>query len=413
MKAIIRVDNLGKCYRIGAKREPYGTFRETLARAATYPLRRLRRQVQPSTESLWALKGISFTVAPGEVVGVIGRNGAGKSTLLKVLARITEPTTGRVELRGRVASLLEVGTGFHPELSGRENVYLNGAILGMTRREIQRKFDAIVAFAEVEPFLETPVKHYSTGMYVRLAFAVAAHLDPEILVVDEVLAVGDTTYQQRCISRMAEIARGGKTILFVSHNMDLIPKLCQTAIWLDKGVKKTEGASQDVIDRYIHEYTSAAGEEELQPAERQGDGRARFVRLQVLDSSGHSRNYHVSGEDLTLRMEIEAGERIKDVALAVILKSLAGARLVTGWTREVNYPVDLTPGRQAFQCTFHHLAFRPGHSFTLMLWMEAGTVIDSIEDARVLEVVDPRNTVQLAAAPSQGIVLCAYEWSRC
>src|SRR5256714_11108201 len=231
MQPAIRVDSLSKLYRVGARQHGYKTLRETIVDTCTAPWRRIRQSFVPRTEAnetgvrlvgenFWALKDVSFEVQPGEVVGIIGRNGAGKSTLLKILSRITEPTSGRVELRGRVGSLLEVGTGFHPELTGRENIYMNGSILGMSRREIARKFDEIVAFAEVERFLDTSVKRYSSGMYVRLAFAVAAHLDPEILVVDEVLAVGDAEFQKKCLGKMDEVAHEkGRTVLFVSHNM--------------------------------------------------------------------------------------------------------------------------------------------------------------------------------------------------
>src|SRR3954452_12188805 len=228
----IRVENLSKLYRIGARQEPYRTLRDTLAGAATAPFRRVRSAFQRNaatseqSNDFWALKNVSFEVKRGEVIGIIGRNGAGKSTLLKILSRITEPTEGRLTLRGRVASLLEVGTGFHAELTGRENIFLNGAILGMSRQEVRRKFDEIVAFAEVERFLDTPVKRYSSGMYVRLAFAVAAHLEPEILIVDEVLAVGDAEFQKKCLGKIDDVAhRQGRTVLFVSHNMAAIQNL--------------------------------------------------------------------------------------------------------------------------------------------------------------------------------------------
>src|SRR4051812_45045873 len=213
MRPIVTVENLGKQYRLGTQSAAYSTIRESLTN------RILGRNGGGENATIWALRDVSFEITPGEVLGIIGRNGAGKSTLLKILSRITEPTTGRVELHGRVASLLEVGTGFHPELTGRENIYLNGAILGMTRAEIKKKFDEIVAFAEVEKFLDTPVKRYSSGMYVRLAFAVAAHLEPEILVVDEVLAVGDAEFQKKCLGKMREVSCDGRTVLFVSHNM--------------------------------------------------------------------------------------------------------------------------------------------------------------------------------------------------
>src|SRR5262245_12141023 len=226
MRPIIRVENLSKQYRIGARQTPYLTLRESIINAARSPLNWFRRNGHPEDNTIWALKDVNFEVKPGEVVGVIGRNGAGKSTLLKILSRITEPTTGQVDLYGRVGSLLEVGTGFHVELSGRENIYLNGAILGMKRNEIDHRFDEIVAFAEIEKFIDTPVKHYSSGMYMRLAFAVAAHLEPEVLLVDEVLAVGDSSFQKKCLGKMQEVGQAGRTIFFVSHNMAAIQNLC-------------------------------------------------------------------------------------------------------------------------------------------------------------------------------------------
>jgi len=252
MKPIIKVEGLGKRYRIGAQQSPYGSLRETLAGAVRAPLRRLRgRNSNGARPIFWAVKDVSFEMQPGEVVGIIGRNGAGKSTLLKLLSRITEPTTGRIELYGRVGSLLEVGTGFHPELSGRENIYLNGAILGMSRTEIARKFDEIVAFAEMEKFIDTPVKHYSSGMYLRLAFAVAAHLEPEILVVDEVLAVGDIRFQRKCLDKMQEVGKQGRTVIFVSHNMPAITRLCPRTILLDGGTVLRDGPSHQVVSAYL------------------------------------------------------------------------------------------------------------------------------------------------------------------
>src|SRR5881628_3746544 len=239
----IRVEGISKHYRIGARQERYYTLRDTLTEAVTRPFQKLAAFFSrngagtrtPEAWSIWALKDVSFDVKRGEVVGIIGRNGAGKSTLLKILSRITEPTEGRAKIHGRVGSLLEVGTGFHPELTGRENIYLNGAILGMKKAEIDWKFDGIVEFAEVEQFIDTPVKHYSTGMYLRLAFAVAAHLEPEILIVDEVLAVGDTAFQKKCLGKMGDVAKEGRTVLFVSHNLAAIENLCSSSFLLDSG----------------------------------------------------------------------------------------------------------------------------------------------------------------------------------
>ena len=260
---VISVENLSKRYLVGhrsGERERYMALRDVIAREARNFARKAvdafhgRQIVQgDEVEEFWALKDVSFNVKRGEVIGIIGKNGAGKSTVLKILSRITEPTAGRVRLRGRVASLLEVGTGFHPELTGRENIFLNGAILGMTRREIRRKFDEIVAFAEVEKFLDTPVKHYSSGMYVRLAFAVAAHLEPEILVIDEVLAVGDTEFQKKCLGKMSEVAAGGRTILFVSHNLGAVTRICKQALILTKG--QVHGI-YDNVDQAVAQYLS-------------------------------------------------------------------------------------------------------------------------------------------------------------
>jgi len=248
MATAITAEGLSKQYRIGELQSAYGTLRDSLAAGARRFVRREHRQ---HYEEIWALRDVSFEVVEGEVLGVIGRNGAGKSTLLKILTRITTPTNGNVTIRGRVGSLLEVGTGFHPELTGRENVYLNGSVLGMKNREIQRRFDEIVEFAGVGQFIDTPVKRYSSGMSVRLAFAVAAHLEPEILLVDEVLAVGDAEFQRRCLGRMEDISLTGRTVIFVSHNMQALTQLCDRAIWLDKGEVVLDGPSPDVVARYL------------------------------------------------------------------------------------------------------------------------------------------------------------------
>jgi lipopolysaccharide transport system ATP-binding protein len=249
MTPIIKATNVAKQYQLGSNQNSFVTLRETLAEAFRSPLKRLKEDRTPQT--LMALQNVSFQVAPGEVLGIIGRNGAGKSTLLKILARITEPSSGRVELHGRVASLLEVGTGFHPELTGRENIFLNGALLGMARTEIQRKFDEIVAFSEVEDFLGTPVKRYSSGMYLKLAFAVAAHLNPEILLVDEVLAVGDVRFQKKCLDKMESVRQAGRTVIFVSHNMPAITRLCPRAILLEDGSISFDGPSHQAVGMYL------------------------------------------------------------------------------------------------------------------------------------------------------------------
>jgi lipopolysaccharide transport system ATP-binding protein len=287
-RPIIKVEGVGKQYRIGGQqKEEYPTLRDALAGAARSPLRWARATGRPQTQKFWALSDVGFEVAPGEVVGIIGRNGAGKSTLLKILSRITEPTTGRIELYGRMSSLLEVGTGFHPELTGRENIFLNGAILGMKRAEIERKFDEIVAFAEIEKFIDTPVKHYSSGMYVRLAFAVAAHVDPDILIVDEVLAVGDMAFQKKCLNKMQDAGHQGRTVIFVSHNMPAITRLCQRAILLDGGKVLEDSSSHEVIGRYLRSGIGTTAAREWQDIESApGNEMVRLCAARVRNKAG-------------------------------------------------------------------------------------------------------------------------------
>jgi len=292
---VIRVNGLSKKYRIGGRRESYRTLRDSLTGAFLSPFRRARRLLsgQPYgaaelDKTIWALKGISFEIKRGEVVGIIGRNGAGKTTLLKILSRITEPTEGYAEIRGRVGSLLEVGTGFHPELTGRENIYLNGAILGMKKAEIARKFDEIVEFAEIDKFIDTPVKHYSSGMYVRLAFAVAAHLEPEILLVDEVLAVGDASFQKKCLKKMDDVAKKGQTVLFVSHNMQGVKGLCTKGILLEKGDLKEIGEVGRVVDSYLMADINSCDMERIWESQEvaPGNDRIRLRRIRLIPETG-------------------------------------------------------------------------------------------------------------------------------
>jgi len=305
MKPIIRVENLSKQYRIGARRNPHPTLRESIAGAVRTPLNWFGRNGHSEDNTIWALRDVSFEVMPGEVVGVIGRNGAGKSTLLKILSRITEPTTGQVDLYGRVGSLLEVGTGFHAELSGRENIYLNGAILGMKRSEIDRKFDEIVAFAEVEKFIDTPVKHYSSGMHMRLAFSVAANLEPEILIVDEVLAVGDVAFQSKCLGKMEGVAREGKTILFVSHNMQAIRSMCRRAIQLQSGEIVADDQAQKVVESYNSSLDKITGEAVWGGLNAPGNEEVKLVSIRVIDGDGASRETYPSSKDLLVVVEFE------------------------------------------------------------------------------------------------------------
>jgi lipopolysaccharide transport system ATP-binding protein len=303
---VIKVENLSKQYRIGAREAGYRTFREILVDSAKAPFQKIARLfnrqlsnvIRQSEETIWALRNVSFEVKRGEVVGIIGRNGAGKSTLLKILSKITEPTEGRVELRGRIGSLLEVGTGFHPELTGHENVYLYGAILGMNRWEITRKFDEIIAFAELEKFIDTPVKRYSSGMYMRLAFAVAAHLEPEILLVDEVLAVGDAAFQKKCLGKMGEVSKEGRTVLFVSHNMGAIQSLCGTAFQLEKGYIASSGEAHSVVSAYLHSLIGMGSEMTWPEVFAPGNDEIKLTGIRITDEEGSSHGVFSSNKDI-------------------------------------------------------------------------------------------------------------------
>lgn len=311
MKPIIEVKNVGKKYSIRHYRGKYITLRDVIMSAIKNPFRFAKNKVKDVTginvkEQFWALDDISFEVFPGEVVGIIGRNGAGKSTLLKILTGITPPTSGEIIMRGRPASLLEVGTGFHPELTGRENIFLNGAILGMKKEEIVRNFDSIVAFAEVEKFLDTPVKFYSSGMYVRLAFSVAAHMEPDILLVDEVLAVGDAEFQKKCLGKMEEVtSKDGRTILFVSHNMAAIQSLCKRCILIEKGKVKMIGATEDVVNYYLSSANSAGTEVSWKDNSRPGNDVVKLNSCRLITKNGNTAPYAYSNQEIGIEIKYE------------------------------------------------------------------------------------------------------------
>jgi lipopolysaccharide transport system ATP-binding protein len=327
----ITVEHLSKRYTIGARLDRHATLRDRLAGAiATPPWRRGPREAA-AENAVWALKDVSFEVKPGEAIGVIGRNGAGTSTLLKILSRITEPAEGRVRLRGRVGSLLDVGTGFHPELTGRENTYLNGAILGMRRAEIDRRFDEIVAFAEIEQFLDTPVKHYSSGMYVRLAFAVAAHLEPEILLVDEVLAVGDMAFQQKCLGRMRDVAGEGRTVLFVSHNLGAIQALTSRSLLLFGGRLAAVGATQDVIDVYLNSL-KVNDRVDVAALPRLWDGHGRKVKILSVEPVQPSAGAFCYGEALVFHIGLEAWTSKQNLRIGVTVTDAYGNPVMTAFS---------------------------------------------------------------------------------
>jgi lipopolysaccharide transport system ATP-binding protein len=338
----ITVDELGKRYRLG-QRQPYGSLRDAVAEGIT-SLRLRRRQPRHEDEkTIWALRDVSLSVDEGEVIGIVGSNGAGKSTLLKILSRITSPTTGQVRIRGRVGSLLEVGTGFHPELTGRENIFLNGAILGMRSVEIRRKFDEIVAFAEVDRFIDTPVKRYSSGMYVRLAFSVAAHLEPEVMLIDEVLAVGDVAFQRKCLGRMGEVAQEGRTVIFVSHNLGAVKQLCPRTVLISGGQIAYDGPTEEALQRYI----------EADMPDRNGvitpdrvSGSTDMLEFREVRLAGPQGDYLRAGDPIKLTISFRALETLRDTRLNVGISSLLGERLfsVSNVDAQGGEPITILPG---------------------------------------------------------------------
>jgi lipopolysaccharide transport system ATP-binding protein len=358
---VIQAEGLGKRYRRGLQASPR-TLRDTLTNFVRSPLAALRR---PQHETFWALEDVSLQVHEGEVLGLIGRNGAGKTTLLKILSRITRPTTGWAEIHGRVGSLLEVGTGFHPELTGRENTFLSGAILGMGKAEITRKFDEIVAFAELEKFIDTPVKHYSSGMYVRLAFAVAAHLEPEILLVDEVLAVGDINFQKKCLGKMGDVARAGRTIVIVSHQLNQIRRLCLRVVWIDDGHVRKAGNTHEVVSAY--ESAMARGDSNGPQQTRAARSKGRFLRWEIIDPHGDEPHILNSLDPVTLKFTVEVHQPIRRGHHGIALFNVE-RQLIWAWAAE---NLQLEIGKHDLCYTFPMLPLRPGpYSWQVSLYEE-------------------------------------------
>jgi len=410
---IISANNIGKKYIIRHNQETYLTLRDQIAETGKSLANKIikpKSSPKRMKEVFWALKDLSFEIKQGERVGIIGRNGAGKSTLLKILSRITEPTTGEIRMKGRVASLLEVGTGFHPELTGRENIYLNGAILGMSKKEIERKFEEIVNFAEVEKFLDTPVKRYSSGMYVRLAFAVAAHLEPEILIVDEVLAVGDAQFQKKCLGKMDEVARGGRTVIFVSHNMSAISSLCEECILLDGGKIVSQGETSAVIKKYLKtQQVSSDGEVDLRPQRMRKnslkDSKFKFTDISIFNSKQKISSHVFMNEPFTLVIKGEVSEDIEESTIGYNINSSLGFPLFNSFSPEkgvkkgfVKYEIDFNPNILA-----------PG-IYTIGLGASGGGIVDWIPEAMNLTVDNVSSAGTSNHSQYDGVIIYPYKW---
>jgi lipopolysaccharide transport system ATP-binding protein len=408
-RPVIHAEGLGKRYRRGLQASR-GLLRDSIARTFRSPLSVFRRVNQ---ETFWALQDVSLEVGEGEVLGLIGRNGSGKTTLLKILSRITQPTAGWAEIHGRVGSLLEVGTGFHPELTGRENTYLSGAILGMGKSEITRKFDEIVAFAELEKFIDTPVKHYSSGMFVRLAFAVAAHLEPEILLVDEVLAVGDIRFQRKCLGKMGEVASAGRTVVLVSHNMAAISALSTRVVMLEEGSVAFNGRVAEATVLYYSRSMDKIGDgEDLSRIPRDGTGKSRFssIKIEALNSNGDRFETAYPGCDLNITVQVECHSETVECNVALIVYDLGGYRIVDTNTGQKNKFLTLRPGQKArVQFVLHDLLLKPG-KYLVGLWLGRNgiEVMDHIEHAATLDVMESEETSQHSVI-YPGTYLCRFE----
>jgi len=431
---VISVENLGKRYRISHQDRSvrYKALRDVLAdqgrsvlRAPGSLARRLwsltKKQKAESgklkgVEDFWALKDVSFEVKQGETLGIIGRNGAGKSTLLKILSRITEPTEGRVRIKGRVASLLEVGTGFHPELTGRENIFLNGAILGMSRLEIRQKFDEIVAFAEIEKFLDTPVKRYSSGMYVRLAFAVAAHLEPEILVIDEVLSVGDAEFQNRCLGKMQNVAMAGRTVLFISHQMATVRQLCERGLLLNDGCVVFDGESQAATNRYLMSVERKQTGTSLEGrTDREGNGRIRFAAVWATDFDGGVRGHFSSGDavQIHIRYSNHSGKDLENVLFAVAVNAPLLGRVFMCQTNLVGAKITGRSGGGELVLSIARLPLMAGiYTGNLFCSLQGvhGEVLDLVREAFLIEV-EEGDFFGTGEVPTGGVALVPHAWS--
>ncbi|MCA6441625.1 MAG: ABC transporter ATP-binding protein [Sediminibacterium sp.] len=422
MSAVIKVENLSKQYRLGdvgtgtlshdlkrwwykvrGKEDPYLRIGETNDRAS-----------KSNSDYVWAIKDINFEVEAGEVLGIIGRNGAGKSTLLKILSKTTSPTTGSVKVKGRIASLLEVGTGFHPELTGRENIFLNGAILGMTKREVQSKFEEIVDFSGVERYIDTPVKRYSSGMYVRLAFAVAAYLEPDILIVDEVLAVGDAEFQKKCLGRMKDVSMNeGRTVLFVSHNMAAVQKLCTKGLLLVNGLVESTGDINKVVDHYVNSNTvTNASVIFTNETIRSGNGNLRFLWVKIEDDNSELRNEFSIGENLNFSFQIKNNHVVTNAELAVQIKSSEGMPIFHMMCRDSNFKPEFEMDVETFNLKLEDIRLFPGiYNVTLTCANTTGhEVYDNIEEAITFTILDGGIYTSRYLPKTAGLIFMNPEW---
>jgi lipopolysaccharide transport system ATP-binding protein len=424
-ESVISVKNLSKSYLVGhnaAESERYTALRDVVARNTRNMVRKTKDMLQgrsivqgDEVEEFWALKEVSFEIKQGDRVGIIGRNGAGKSTLLKILSRITEPTTGRIRITGRVASLLEVGTGFHPELSGRENIFLNGAILGMARSEIQRKFDEIVDFAEVEKFLDTPVKRYSSGMYVRLAFAVAAYLEPEILIVDEVLAVGDAQFQKKCLGKMGEASGEGRTVLFVSHNMASVQQLCDYGMVLNDGKVDFYGGIEPAINYYLKDAKGNLPVTSLEHRkDRQGSQWLKFTQVGIFDTKGNQILHVMTGEDIVIKLHYESKREMRNVSIFVSfnVRNSQGYLLTNLNSFDSTNNLFDIYSKGYFQCFWKKFNLRSDRYECNLFCRINGEIVDWMQSAFIINVEDGDfyNTGRLISRDG-GDVLVSNEWS--
>ena len=411
-KTVITAEGLGKSYIIGHQQtESYSTLRDVLTNIPRQWWSRLcnpQYHTHNELEEFWALKDVDFEIKQGDRVGIIGRNGAGKSTLLKILSRITEPTTGQVRIKGRVSSLLEVGTGFHPELTGRENIFLNGAVLGMSRREIKKKFEEIVDFADIEKFLDTPVKRYSSGMYVRLAFAVAAHLEPDILIVDEVLAVGDAAFQKKCMGKMAEVDREGRTILFVSHNMGSIAQLCNNALLLERGKIIQSGSVQNVVGRYMN--LSANGDTGYEANESSQFKDLAIIKAQTCDESGDPTSNFTHNQEINVLITCKINHWVRGAEIRIAVRD--SKRRVFTTDTELTTKDDRIPEELCVRAVIPSGLLRPErYFFTLALYLPNQETFDLAKDAFSITVIDGGSKYAASEGLDYGCVFVDCKWS--